>query len=182
EDVGVHRYFNCNNIWVNLRALERTLAERDGVLELPMIVNRKTVDPADSASPAVVQLETAMGAAIGIFDGAGAVHAPRSRFVPVKKTNDLLVVRSDAYALSADWTLELAAERGSAPPHVELDPDHFKLLGDFEGRFASGPPSLAGCERLIVDGDVSFGRDVTLRGSVKVSGPRRIADGSLLEG
>ena len=182
EDVGVHRYFNCNSIWVNLRALERTLAEHDGVLELPMIVNRKTVDPADPSSPAVVQLETAMSAAIGVFDGAGAVHAPRSRFVPVKKTNDLLVVRSDAYALSADWTLELTAERGSAPPHVELDPDRFGLLEEFEERFASGPPSLAGCERLIVDGDVSFGRNVTVRGSVTVSGPRRIADGSLLEG
>ena len=51
EDVSVHRYFNCNNIWVSLRALERALAERGGVLELPMIVNRKTVDPSDPASP-----------------------------------------------------------------------------------------------------------------------------------
>ena len=104
EDVERHRFFNANNIWVNLRALERTLEERDGVLGLPMIVNRKTVDPTDPSSPAVVQLETAMGAAIGVFDGAAAVHVPRARFAPVKTTSHLLVVRSDAYELADDWT------------------------------------------------------------------------------
>ena len=78
EDIARHRYFNANNIWVNLRALKRALDERDGVLGLPMIVNRKTVDPSDSSSPAVVQLETAMGAAIGVFEGAAAMHVPRS--------------------------------------------------------------------------------------------------------
>jgi len=182
EDVSVHRYFNCNNVWLSLRALERALAERDGVLELPMIVNRKTVDPRDSSSPEVLQLETAMGAAIGVFDGAGAVHSPRGRFVPVKKTNDLLVVRSDAYRLEDDWTLAPAAGRGPEPPLVDLDSDHYKLLGDFEQRFPGGPPSLAACERLAVEGDVRFGRDVTVRGSVALRGPRTIEDGELLEG
>ncbi len=181
EDVGVHSYFNANNIWVGLRALDEALREGDGVLELPMIVNRKTVDPTDSSSPEVVQLETAMGAAIGAFEGSGAVHVPRSRFVPVKKTSDLLVVRSDAYRLADDWTVQLAPERDGRPPHVELDPDHFKLVGEFEERFAAGPPSLAGCERLEVDGDVSFGRDVTVRGRVRVEGPRRVEDGTVLE-
>ena len=51
EDVSRHRYFNCNNIWVDLEALDRALDERDGVLGLPMIVNNKTVDPGDSSSP-----------------------------------------------------------------------------------------------------------------------------------
>jgi UTP--glucose-1-phosphate uridylyltransferase len=179
EDVSRHRFFNCNNVWVDLRALERTLAERGGVLGLPMIVNRKTVDPSDPASPPVVQLETAMGAAIGVFEGAGALRVPRSRFTPVKTTSDLLVVRSDAYRLGEDWTVSTAREQ---PPVVELDPDHFKLMGDFEPRFANGPPSLLEAERLAVEGDVTFGRDVTVRGDVKVVGPRRIADGEVLEG
>ena len=182
EDIAIHRYFNANNIWVSLRAVERALDEGGGVLELPMIVNRKTVDPTDSSSPDVVQLETAMGAAIGVFEGAGAVHVPRDRFVPVKKTSDLLVVRSDAYRLADDWTVRLVPERDGRPPHVELDPDHFKLVAQFEERFPAGPPSLAGCERLEVDGDVTFGRDVTVRGSVRVHGPRRIEDGTVLEG
>jgi UTP--glucose-1-phosphate uridylyltransferase len=182
EDVGIHSYFNANSIWVSLGALDHALRDGGGVLELPMIVNRKTVDPRNSSSPEVVQLETAMGAAIGAFAGAGAVHVPRDRFVPVKKTSDLLVVRSDAYRLGEDWTVRLVPERDGRAPHVELDPDYFKLVGDFEDRFASGPPSLAGCRRLEVEGDVSFGRDVTVRGSVRVEGPRRVADGTLLEG
>jgi UTP--glucose-1-phosphate uridylyltransferase len=180
EDVERHRFFNCNNIWVNLRALERTLAERDGVLGLPMIVNRKTVDPTDPSSPEVVQLETAMGAAIGVFEGAGAVHVPRSRFAPVKSTSHLLVVRSDAYELANDWTVKLAAEREAAPL-VELS-DEFKLLRDFEERFPAGPPSLVEAERLEVEGDVRFGAGVVVRGRVRVEGPASIPDGAVLEG
>jgi UTP--glucose-1-phosphate uridylyltransferase len=182
EDIEIHSYFNANNIWVSLRAVDEALRAGGGVLELPMIVNRKTVDPKDSSSPEVIQLETAMGAAIGAFEGAGAVHVPRERFVPVKKTSDLLVVRSDAYRLGDDWSVRLAPEREGRPPHVELDDDYYKLVGDFDERFAAGPPSLAGCTRLKVEGDVSFGRDVVVRGSVRVEGPRRIEDGTLLEG
>jgi UTP--glucose-1-phosphate uridylyltransferase len=179
EDVSRHRYFNSNNIWVDLRALRRTLDERHGVLGLPMIVNRKTVDPNDPSSPAVVQLETAMGAAIGVFEGAGALRVPRSRFTPVKTTSDFLVVRSDAYRLGDDWTVSTAREK---PPMVSLDPRYYKLMSDFEPRFPDGPPSLLEAERLTVEGDVTFGRDVTVRGVVKVEGPRRIGDGEVLEG
>jgi UTP--glucose-1-phosphate uridylyltransferase len=180
EDIERHRFFNANNIWVNLRALERTLDERDGVLGLPMIVNRKTVDPSDSSSPDVLQLETAMGAAIGVFDGAQALHVPRSRFAPVKTTNHLLVVRSDAYDLAGDWTVQLAGGR-STIPIVELS-DEFKLLRDFESRFPDGPPSLIEADRLEVEGDVHFGRGVQVRGTVHVDGPAEIPDGAVLEG
>jgi UTP--glucose-1-phosphate uridylyltransferase len=180
EDIERHRYFNANNIWINLRALKSTLEKRDGVLGLPMIVNRKTVDPRDSSSPEVLQLETAMGAAIGVFEGAAAIHVPRERFAPVKTTSHLLVVRSDAYELADDWTVRLAAGRDAAPI-VELS-DEFKLLPDFESRFPSGPPSLIEAERLEVDGDVHFGRDVRIRGRVHIDGPAQIPDGTVLEG
>jgi UTP--glucose-1-phosphate uridylyltransferase len=182
QDTTRHRFFNCNTIWVDLRALRRMLDDRDGVLGLPMIVNRKTVDPIDSSSPEVIQLETAMGAAIDVFEGAAALHVPRSRFVPVKTTNELLAVRSDAYELADDWTIRLAPSRNGRPPLVELDSSYYKLLSDFEARFAAGPPSLAECERLTVTGDVSFGRHVVVRGSVTVEGPARIEDGTVLEG
>jgi UTP--glucose-1-phosphate uridylyltransferase len=182
QDVSRHRFFNCNNIWVDLRVLERLLSERGGVLGLPMIVNRKTVDPTDPSSPEVIQLETAMGAAIDVFEGAGAVRVPRARFAPVKTTDDLLVLRSDAYELADDWTVTLAPQRRGRPPLVELDSKHFKLLRDFEPRFPAGPPSLVDCKHLTVRGDVSFGRDVIVRGSVTVEGPRRIEDGTVLEG
>jgi UTP--glucose-1-phosphate uridylyltransferase len=180
-DVERHPYFHVNNLWVDLRALDRLLRERDGVMGLPMIVNEKTVDPADSSSPQVYQLETAMGAAIGVFEGARAIRVPRSRFVPVKKTTDLLVVRSDAYVLGDGARLELAPGRDAAPL-VDLDDDHFKLLADFDARFPDGPPSLVRAKRLEVEGDVTFGRDVAVRGAARVEGPRRVEDGAVLEG
>jgi UTP--glucose-1-phosphate uridylyltransferase len=180
EDIQRHRYFNANSIWINLRALKRTLDERHGVLGLPMIVNRKTVDPNDSSSPEVLQLETAMGAAIGVFEGAAAVHVPRARFAPVKTTDHLLVVRSDAYELADDWTVRLAPGRDAAPI-VRLS-DEFRLLRDFESRFPAGPPSLLEAQRLEVEGDVRFGRDVRVRGRVRVEGPAEIPDGAVLEG
>jgi UTP--glucose-1-phosphate uridylyltransferase len=179
QDVGRHRYVNTNNLWVGLEALRETLDARDGVLGLPIIVNRKTVDPSDSSSPAVVQLETAMGAAIGVFEGARALEVPRRRFAPVKTTNDLLALRSDAYVLHDDYRVELAPERDE-PPVIDLDAEHFKLVGDFEPRFPAGPPSLVACERLTVVGDVTFGRDVVVRGAVTVEGPARIEDGTEL--
>ena len=179
QDVGRHRYVNTNNLWVDLEALRATLAARDGILGLPIIVNRKTVDPSDSDSPAVVQLETAMGAAIGVFDGARALHVPRRRFAPVKTTNDLLALRSDVYVLDDDYRVALAPERED-PPFIDLDPDFYKLIGDFEPRFPAGPPSLVACERLTVAGDVTFGRAVEVRGTVSVKGPATIEDGAIL--
>jgi UTP--glucose-1-phosphate uridylyltransferase len=181
QDIARHRYVNTNNLWVDLVALQRVMAERDGVLGLPLIVNRKTVDPGDRSTPAVYQLETAMGAAVGVFDGARPVRVPRTRFSPVKTTEDLLALRSDAYVLTDDARVELAPERDGTPPVVDLDDEHYKLLRDFERRIPDAP-SLVACERIAVDGDVTFGRDVVVRGSVRVQGPRRIEDGAVLEG
>ena len=187
QDVERHRFFNTNTLWIDLRALAAVLEERDGVLGLPMIVNRKSVDPGDAESTPVLQLETAMGAAIDVFDGAQAIRVPRERFAPVKTTNDLLALRSDAYELHDDGRLVVAAARGDAgAPLVDLDPSHFKLVADYDARFAAGEPSLVECERLTVRGDVAFGSGVVVRGSVEVEhagdGQRRIEDGSVLEG
>ncbi len=187
QDISRHRYFNTNTLWVNLRVLGSLMDERDGVLGLPMIVNRKTVDPADSSSPAVIQLETAMGAAIDVFDGAAAVRVPRSRFAPVKTTTDLLVVRSDAYVLTDDARVVASPERRlDGLPLVELDSSYFKLVRDFDSRFPHGAPSLVECVRFAVEGDVCFGDRVRVRGSVRVTqegdAQRVIEDGAVLEG
>src|SRR3954452_8207569 len=186
QDVGRHRFFNTNTLWVNLRALASLMEERDGVLGLPMIVNRKTVDPGDSSSPKVIQLESAMGAAIDVFEGAAALRVPRERFAPVKTTNDLLVVRSDVYELDSESRVELAPARERRVPTVDLDSSYFKLLRDFEARFEHGAPSLVACERFTVEGDVAFGRDVVARGDVHVRNEGeyqlRIDDGAVLEG
>ena len=187
QDIERHRFFNTNTLWVHLPSLRAVLDERDGVLGLPMIVNRKTVDPSDPSSPAVLQLETAMGAAIDAFDGAQAIRVPKTRFAPVKTTDDLLALRSDAYVLRDDGRLEIAPERGGRAPLVELDPRYCKLLRDFDERFAAGPPSLRACERLKVHGDVRFGAGVAVVGDVAIEHdddekPRQIEDGAVLEG
>ena len=101
-DIDRHRYFNTNNLWLDLRALAGQLDATGGVLGLPLIRNVKNVDPTDPGSPKVVQLETAMGAAVEVFEGAVAIEVDRSRFLPVKTTNDLLVLRSDVYDVGED--------------------------------------------------------------------------------
>ncbi len=181
QDIGRHRYVNTNNLWLDLQALRDVMRERDGVLGLPLIVNRKTVDPGDKSTPEVFQLETAMGAAIGVFDGAQPVAVSRQRFSPVKTTEDLLALRSDAFVLTDDARVELDPSRDGKPPIVDLDDDYYKLLRDFDARFPGGAPSLVDCERLAVEGDVTFGRDVVVRGVVTVKGPRQIEDGAVLE-
>jgi UTP--glucose-1-phosphate uridylyltransferase len=177
------RYYNTNNLWVDLRALKAQLDETGGVLELPLIINRKTVDPRDSDSPAVLQLESAMGAAIGSFEGAELLCVPRTRFVPVKTTDDLLVLRSDVYTLSEDMVVAPRPERAHDLPYVELDSKFYKLLDDFEQRFPEGPPSLRDAERLVVHGDVTFGAGVRVRGAVELEAPEpmRIDAGATLE-
>ena len=116
------RYYNTNSLWVDLHVLKEKLDETGGVLELPLIINRKTVDPRDPSSPPVIQLESAMGAAIGSFKGAQLLCVPRARFVPVKTTDDLLVLRSDVYTLSDELVVSAVPERAGDLPYVELDP------------------------------------------------------------
>lgn len=186
QDIGRHRFFNTNNLWLNLPALKQLLDERNGVLGLPMIRNSKTLDPRDPAAPKVYQLETAMGAAIALFAGAGALRVPRTRFAPVKSCDDLLAVRSDAYTLTDDWQIAPNPARALASLVVRLDARYYYLIDDLEARFPFGPPSLVDCERLTVTGDVRFGRGVKCRGVAEIANhtgrPATIADGEVVAG
>ncbi len=178
-DIDHYHYFNTNNLWVDLEALRSAMDAAGGVLRLPMIVNRKTVDPTDADSSPVIQLETAMGAAVASFPDATALRVTRSRFLPVKTTSDLLVVRSDAYDLSGG-AIQLSPSRKAAPL-VQLGAE-FKLIDSLERRFPGGPPSLVDADRLTVRGDVRFGSDVVVTGTVTVEGPATIPDGAKLSG
>jgi UTP--glucose-1-phosphate uridylyltransferase len=179
EDITRFREFNTNSLWWNVEAVRD--AVRADRLNMPMIVNPKTVLGQD-----VVQLETAMGAAIGSFERAGGLRVSRRRFAPVKATWDLLGVRSDAYVLDEAGGLRPNPARDAAlgPPLIELDKRFYQGIADFEARLPQ-TPSLLGCRSLKVVGDVSFGRDVVLTGDVeiRVSGdePRCIADGTRLD-
>ena len=148
-----HPYFHTNNLWFDLQALARTLDERKAVLGLPMIKNVKTVDPSDPSSTEVVQIESAMGAAIEVFPGATAIGVGRERFLPVKTTNDLLVLRSDVYAVAEDGRL---VKQDADAPLVDLDGRYYKTIAGFERRFAAGAPSLQQAIGLTVEGDWTF--------------------------
>jgi UTP--glucose-1-phosphate uridylyltransferase len=175
-----HPYFHTNNLWFDLEALGRTLRERKSVLGLPLIKNEKTVDPADSSSTKVIQIETAMGAAIEVFEGATAIGVGRERFLPVKTTSDLLVLRSDAYELEADGRLTKVAD---PTPVADLDSDYYKLIGDFDRRFPAGAPSLTEARYLEINGDWTFEAGVRVIGEVTLEDrgePQIIAAGSVL--
>jgi UTP--glucose-1-phosphate uridylyltransferase len=164
-DLERHRFFNTNNIWFDLEQVAKVLDDRAGVLGLPLIRNVKTVDPTDPGSPQVIQIESAMGAAVEVFDGAVAIEVDRSRFRPVKTTDDLLVLRSDVYRLTASGVLESTGDA----PLVSLDPRFYRTIADFEARFPH-TPSLVAATSLAVEGDWTFGADVV------VSGDARLAD------
>lgn len=172
QDIRKYKYFNTNNLWINLHALQNLLNEKNNILGLPMICNKKTVNPCDSKSTPVHQLETAMGSAISIFEGSKAVRVPRSRFAPVKRTNDLLAVRSDAYILTEDFQIISNPKRHLPDIIIDLDPSYYKMIYNMEKHFLFGPPSLIDCERLTVKGDVVFGKNIILKGNVKIVSKR----------
>src|SRR3954464_3232630 len=175
-----HPFFHCNNLWFDLQVLDRTLRERKGVLGLPLIKNEKTVDPSDRSSPKVIQIETAMGAAVEVFEGATAIGVGRDRFVPVKTTSDLLVLRSDAYELGANGGLTAVADPA---PVVDLDDSYYKIISDFDQRFPAGAPSLKEARSLAISGDWSFEAGVRVIGEVILEdrgAPQIVAAGSTL--
>jgi UDP-N-acetylglucosamine pyrophosphorylase len=171
QDIQRHRFFNTNNLWVRLDRLKEFLDAHGGFVPLPMIKNSKTVDPRKKESPAVFQLETAMGAAIECFENAGAMVVPRSRFAPVKTTADLLALRSDAYRVTEDWRMELVGTGRSQPPAINLDSNHYKLVDQLDEKLADGVPSLKDCSELQVKGPVLFSKGNVFRGKVAISNP-----------
>jgi UTP--glucose-1-phosphate uridylyltransferase len=161
-----HPFFHCNNLWFDLAVLAETLRQRRGVLGLPLIKNSKTADPADSFSPAVVQIESSMGAAVEVFAGATAICVGRERFLPVKTTSDLLLLRSDVYQVGEDGRLSLVVE---SAPLIELAGAPYKTIGAFEQRFPAGAPSLREAAGLTVHGDWTFQAGVRVVGAVELA-------------
>merc|ERR1719375_1013787 len=151
QDTTKYGYFNTNNLWVDLEALKAMFEAHGGSLPLPVMKNGKTVDPRDKNSTKVIQLETAMGAAISCFTGATAIQISRERFAPVKTTGDLFALRSDAYTLSPDFRIMLAAVRNGVPPTIKLDGE-YKFVDAMDALIPEGPPSLIACDKLVIEG------------------------------
>ncbi len=176
QDVRRFPVFNTNNLWLDLEAL-RGVMERGGP-SLPLIVNRKVV-----RGHAVVQLESAMGAALGSFARPAGMLVPRSRFAPVKTVDDLVVRRSDLYRVGESAPLEPDPARDPAlgPPLLRLDPRYYGSVADLNERLPH-PLGLLQARALEVRGDVRFGRGVNIVGEVSLEGPLRVADGTVLGG
>ncbi|KAJ1377376.1 UTP--glucose-1-phosphate uridylyltransferase [Sesbania bispinosa] len=159
KSIEKFKIFNTNNLWVNLKAIKR-LVEADA-LKMEIIPNPKEVDGIK-----VLQLETAAGAAIRFFDRAIGINVPRSRFLPVKATSDLLLVQSDLYTLEDGYVIRNKARANPENPSIELGPE-FKKVSNFLSRFKS-IPSIVELDSLKVAGDVWFGAGVILKGKVSI--------------
>ncbi|CAH1132390.1 unnamed protein product [Ceutorhynchus assimilis] len=159
KSVKAFKFFNTNNLWVKLPAIQRVLEQN--ALHLEIIVNGKSLESGVN----VIQLETAVGAAMKCFKGAIGVNVPRSRFLPVKKTSDLLLVMSNLYSLKGG-SLRMSPQRMfPTTPLVKLGDNHFSKVREFLQRF-SNIPDLLDLDHLTVSGDVTFGRGVSLKGTV----------------
>lgn len=160
-DEHVHPYFHANNLWLDLVQVRAAMRARDGVLGLPLILNEKTVDPGDPSSTPVIQLESAMGAAIEVFAGAQAIAVGRDRFLPVKTTNELMLLRSDVFDLGQDGRLVAT----TTIPEIDLAGRYYKLVDDFESR-VKVVPSLRQAQSLVVRGDWVFDEPAEVVGAV----------------
>ncbi|TFY70986.1 hypothetical protein EVG20_g2007, partial [Dentipellis fragilis] len=177
KSIRKFKIFNTNNIWINLKALKRIMEQES--MDLEIITNPKTTDDGQ----AVIQLETAAGAAIKHFKNAHGINVPRSRFLPVKSCSDLLLIKSDIYSLEHGQLVINPQRMFESTPVIKLG-DHFKKIQQFQKRFKK-IPQIVELDHLTVTGDVYFGRNVTLRGTVIVvanEGQRiDIPDGCILE-
>ncbi|KAF8210414.1 UTP-glucose-1-phosphate uridylyltransferase [Mycena galopus ATCC 62051] len=177
KSVRKFKIFNTNNLWINLKALKRVMDK--GGIDLDIIVNPKVTEKGE----AVIQLETAAGAAIKHFKNAHGINVPRSRFLPVKSCSDLLLIKSDVYAIENGQLVVNPERMFSTTPVIQLG-DHFKKIQQFQKRFKN-IPRIIDLDHLTVTGDVYFGRDVTLRGTVVVianeSQTMNLPDGCIIE-
>jgi len=177
KSVSKFKIFNTNNLWVSLSAIKRVIQQKE--LNLEIIVNPKTMDSGDK----VIQLETAVGAAIKHFQNAHGINVPRSRFLPVKGTSDLFLVQSDLYSLSHGQLIMNPKRPFPTVPLVKLGKE-FTKVNDYLQRFSSTPRILE-LDHLTITGDVTIGSGVSFKGTVIIvanHGSRiDIPAGSILE-
>jgi len=160
KSVAKFKIFNTNNLWCRVDAVDR-LCKNGQIEDMEIIVNEKTL----SNGTNVIQLETASGAAIKNFNSAIGINVPRSRFLPVKKTSDLMLVMSNLYELKSGSLIMSQDRQFKTTPLVKLGDEHFKKVSKFLSRFKTIPDVLE-ADHLTVSGDVSFGKDVSLKGTV----------------
>jgi UTP--glucose-1-phosphate uridylyltransferase len=182
--MDIHRFpvFNTNNVWVDLDALSHALDTQ--ALQLPIIQNRKNI-----LGTKVIQLETAMGAAVASFPRARGLRVGRDRFFPTKRIGGLFVLQSDACELDSLFRIRRNTKRSLSLP--------YRPLVVFSGDFMDSPEKMGECFEdpasvslidafsLEVSGKAYFERDVKVVGKVKIEVPPgqyyRITRGTVLK-
>ncbi|WMV10962.1 hypothetical protein MTR67_004347 [Solanum verrucosum] len=101
------------------------------------------------------------------FDRAFAIDTPWSRYLPVERTSDLLILQSDLYTSVEGTLVRNAARANPKDPSIELGPE-FGNVDDFRSLFKS-IPSIIELDSLKVTGDVWFGTGITLKGKVSIA-------------
>ena len=182
KSIKKFKYFNTNNIWMNLKAVKRVVENNELAMEI--IPNAKSIsaDKKGESDISIIQLETAVGAAIRHFQNAHGVNVPRRRFLPVKTCSDLMLVKSDLFTLS-HGELVIDPNRFGPAPLIKLGSD-FKKVSSFQSRIPS-IPKIMELDHLTITGAVNLGRNVTLKGTVIIvateSSTIDIPPGSVLE-
>lgn len=164
QNIEEFQYFNTNNIWVDLAVLKEKRTQNS--INMPVIFNTKHICNTD-----VIQIETAMGAAIQSFDAPGLIEVHRHRFAPVKKLSDLFLLQSDMYIMNNDCQLSVNPARPahlSTLPKVEFR-NGFPENNDLACSFADpASVSLLACESLTVEGNVYLEKDLSINGKVSL--------------
>lgn len=157
-----YKFFNTNSIWIQIKSLKILLEKNNGILDLPIIINIKNINPSDNNSEKVIQLESAMGSAITLFEGAKTILVPSDRFIPVKNTSNLLYLLSDLVEIDQNFILHPLK---NIP--IDLKNNCYKFVNDFFKRF-NNIPSLKNCDSLIIENDVTFNNYQELVGNVRL--------------
>jgi len=166
QSINKFSVFNTNSIWLDLHALKQKM--EDEKLHMDVIVNPKVVE-----QEKVVQLEIAMGSAISAFDRSVGVLVPRTRFFPVKNTNDLFLLRSNLFQfINNQFILSSIGkdilEKSGVLPVITLGPYH-KKVDDFEKRLPN-IPDISELNSLVIKGNIFVGQRVKLMGNVVIEG------------
>jgi UDP-N-acetylglucosamine pyrophosphorylase len=186
QNITRYKYFNTNNLWIRLDRLKELMDANNGIINLPLIQNNKTLDPRDANSPEVIQMETAMGAAISNFKDSIALRIPKTRFTPIKTTNELLGLWSNAFILDKNNLVITNPKREEGFIVINLDDKYYKKIDDLQARFPVGVPDLLACKKLTIVGDVKFGSGIKLMGDVVITnnpGEQKVIEsGTILKG
>lgn len=162
QDFHKYKFFNTNSIWIKIKSLKDLMLKNKGILDLPIIINKKNIDPTDLKSEKIIQLESAMGSAISLFEDAKTILIPNERFVPVKNTSNLLYLLSDLVKIDENFVLHPLKNI-----YIDLKNSNYKMIDDFNERFKV-IPSLKNCESLVIENDIKFDKNIELSGNVKL--------------